>query len=101
MFAFDVDVLDYRRAGRKPDGGSAWRVAFDAEENARLKSTSGEAVFIDPLPAFCEAANCAYRSSAGLLFSDYGHFSDIGSDFAVRSYFPLYASPGSRQHATR
>ena len=100
MFAFDVDVLDYRRAGRKPDGRSAWRVAFDAKDNARLKSASGEAVFIDPLPAFCEAANCAYRSSAGLLFSDYGHFSDIGSDFAVRSYFPLYASPGSRQHAT-
>jgi peptidoglycan/LPS O-acetylase OafA/YrhL len=92
MFAFDVDVLDYRGAGGPDsDGRSAWRLGFDAQDNVQLKSQSGAAMFIDPLPSFCESGDCTYRSAAGLLFEDYGHFSDVGSDLAVRSYFPLYA----------
>jgi peptidoglycan/LPS O-acetylase OafA/YrhL len=91
MFAFDVDVLDYRRADRRTtDAHAAWRLGFDAEDNARLKSMSSGATFVDPLPSFCQGTDCAYRSPAGLLFEDYGHFSDSGSDLAVRSYFPLY-----------
>jgi peptidoglycan/LPS O-acetylase OafA/YrhL len=93
MFAFDVDVLDYRRAGgRSSDGRSVWQLGSDPKDNARLKSKSAGATFVDPLPSFCQRGDCAYRSAAGLLFEDYGHFSDAGSDLAVRSYFPLYAA---------
>jgi len=92
MFGFDVAVLDYRAAGARADGRASWLVAFDRRENDLLRSASGGAVFIDPLPAFCRDAACAYRSKEGLLFSDYGHLSDLGSDYAVRSYFPIYSA---------
>jgi peptidoglycan/LPS O-acetylase OafA/YrhL len=90
MFGFDVAVLDYRGAGARPDGNSSWLAALDPEENAHLRSQSGAGNFVDPLPAFCAGRACTYRSGTGLLFSDYGHYSDLGSDYAVRAYFPLY-----------
>jgi len=90
MFAFDAAVLDYRGAGRRLDGGSAWYLSFDPADNSRLRSASGSAVFIDPLTAFCRGRECDYKSKQELLFGDYGHFSDAGSDLAVKAYFPLY-----------
>jgi peptidoglycan/LPS O-acetylase OafA/YrhL len=100
MFAFDADVLEYRGAGSGQNGGnSAWYLSFNPAENARLHAASGSAVFIDPLPTFCKDRTCVYKSPLGLLFYDYGHLSDIGSDLAVTSYFPLFvgrtlAAPG-------
>jgi len=90
MFAFDVAVLDYRDAGRRSDGTAAWHLSFDPADNARLRDASRSAIFIDPLPSFCRARDCDYKSSRSLLFGDYGHLSDAGSDLAVKSYFPLY-----------
>jgi peptidoglycan/LPS O-acetylase OafA/YrhL len=90
MFAFDVDILDARDAGQdKNAGSSAWYLSFNPIENARLRAASGSAIFVDPLPTFCTGRLCEYKVPTGLLFYDYGHFSDIGSDLAVGSYFPL------------
>jgi len=100
MFAFDVAVLDYRNAGKRADGAAAWLLSFDPAANTRLRAASGSAIFVDPLPTFCRVRECDYKSKDGSLFGDYGHFSDIGSDVAVRSYFPLYRREQPREAAS-
>ena len=100
MFGFDVAVLDYRAAGERPDGSSSWLASFDPVANEHLRSESSAGTFIDPLSSFCRGRTCQYKSSEGLLFGDYGHFSDLGSDFAVRSYFPLYRAGASSTAAS-
>jgi peptidoglycan/LPS O-acetylase OafA/YrhL len=90
MFTFDVKVLDYRRAGEVPAGDARWFLNFSRKQNEALRAASAQADFIDPLPAFCDENLCTYKDPQGLLFADYGHFTPLGSDLAVRSYFPLY-----------
>jgi peptidoglycan/LPS O-acetylase OafA/YrhL len=101
MFGFDVAVLDYRGAGARPDGSSSWLAALSPAQNESLRSQSVAGNFVDPLPTFCADRSCTYRSSAGLLFSDYGHFSDLGSDYAVKAYFPLYRAGARAATAAR
>jgi peptidoglycan/LPS O-acetylase OafA/YrhL len=93
MFAFDVDVLDYRQAGAQAGGPSTWNLAFEHAEVDRLKTASGAAHFIDPLAELCRGEGCAYKVEGSLLFDDFGHYSEFGSDLAVRAYFPLYTGP--------
>jgi peptidoglycan/LPS O-acetylase OafA/YrhL len=90
MFAFDVKVLDYRGAGKDDVGDSAWYLSFNHAQSDAVRAASAHAHFIDPLPAFCHGDLCRYETSEGFLFADYGHFSELGSDLAVKSYFPLY-----------
>jgi hypothetical protein len=90
MFAFDVKLLDYRGAGKSAAGDSDWYLSFTRAQSDAVRAASKAAHFVDPLPAFCRENNCRYETPAGLLFADYGHFSELGSDLAVRSYFPLY-----------
>lgn len=90
MFAFDVNVLDYRGAGKINGGGAEWHLSFAPSFNDALRTASAAATFVDPLSAFCHENVCTYKSSDKLLFADYGHFSEEGSDMAVKSYFPLY-----------
>lgn len=88
-FLLDVHVLDYRGAGAA--GGDAhWYPAFSQDPNRALRAAAMGATFVDPLPAFCHDTACTYKAGGRLLFVDYGHFSQAGSDRAVRSYFPLY-----------
>jgi len=93
MFAFDVKVLDYRGAGREAFGTSRWYLSFGSHQDQALRAASAHARFIDPLPTFCRTGICTYKTAAGLLFSDYGHFSRLGSALAVQAYFPLYRGP--------
>ena len=90
MFAFDAHVLDYRGAGKDAAGDGAWYLSFTHAQSDAIRAASAQAHFVDPLPAFCEGNTCRYETPAGLLFADYGHFSELGSDLAVKSYFPLY-----------
>ena len=90
MFAFDVKVLDYRGAGKNAAGDSEWYLSFARAQSDAIRTASAQAHFIDPLPAFCQGSACRYETPKGFLFADYGHFSELGSDLAVRSYFPLY-----------
>jgi peptidoglycan/LPS O-acetylase OafA/YrhL len=90
MFAFDVNVLDYRGAGKDASGDGKWYLSFTRAQSDAIRTASTQAHFVDPLPAFCQGAACRYETPNGLLFADYGHFSELGSDLAVRSYFPLY-----------
>jgi hypothetical protein len=90
LFPFDVDILFFRGAGREPGGGAAWYLSFNESENIELRAASKSAEFVDPLPTFCSGKICKYESGDRLLFYDYGHLSEQGSDLAVRSYFPLY-----------
>lgn len=95
MFAFDADVLDYRKAGRVSPNEASWYLSFPREDNARLKAAAGPAIFIDPLDSFCRGDQCRYRMDGKLQFNDYGHFSEIGSSRAVQAYFPLYVKPAA------
>ena len=90
MFAFDVQVLDYRGAGKDAAGDGAWYLSFDHALSEAVRTASTHAHFVDPLSAFCSHGLCRYETKAGLLFADYGHLSELGSDLAVQSYFPLY-----------
>lgn len=90
MFAFGVQVLDYRGAGKTDAGDARWYLSFGPSLNDALRAASDHANFVDPLPAFCHGNVCNYKSASKLLFADYGHFSETGSSLAVKSYFPLY-----------
>jgi peptidoglycan/LPS O-acetylase OafA/YrhL len=93
MYDFAIDILNFRGAGiLREDGNLAWYLSFDPTENNRIKRASTSANFVDPLPTFCEGRLCDYKSDKGYLFNDYGHFSELGSDLAVISYFPLFGS---------
>lgn len=95
-FAFDTTVLADRRAGFQPDGTAAWTIDFGRSENEQIKALTGQVHFIDPLQHFCRGSICTYMKQWAKLYFDYGHFSDVGSDLAVRAYFPLYrAAPMS------
>lgn len=89
-FAFDTNVLAYRRAGIGDDGSAAWPISFDPMENRRIAAVAGSGTFIDPLSFLCRGTRCTYMKQHVHLYYDYGHFSAFGSDLAVRSYFPLY-----------
>lgn len=90
MFAFDVNVLDYRNAGKDAAGDGEWYLSFTRAQSDAIRAASTDAHFVDPLPAFCNGNTCRYETPSGRLFADYGHFSELGSDLAVKSYFPLY-----------
>jgi len=90
MFAFDVNVLDYRGAGKNAAGDGEWYLSFTRALSDSIRTASAQAHFVDPLPAFCQGSTCRYETPTGLLFADYGHYSELGSDLAVKSYFPLY-----------
>lgn len=101
MFAFDADVLDYRRAGRQAEGEASWSLGFRREENERLRAAAGSARFIDPLDTFCRSDLCQYRAGGALLFNDYGHFSEVGATRAVQAYFPIYSGAAPRSVTAR
>lgn len=88
-FAFNVVELDRRGVGRRPDGTAWWFSTVRPSDNDRVREASTPATFVDPMTALCKGAMCLYRDPEGLLYSDYGHFSDVGSRLAVKSYFPL------------
>ncbi|MEZ4322103.1 MAG: acyltransferase family protein [Myxococcota bacterium] len=56
--------------------------------NERLRPLVGSAAFVDPAAVFCEGDMCSYRRDGEYLFRDPGHFSVVGSAFAVEQYFP-------------
>lgn len=90
MFAFDVAVLDDRKAGQTADGQSGeWMTTFKPGEFEAVEQNAAQAQFIDPSPAFCSNGLCRYKANGVPLFFDYGHLSDVGSAYAVRSYFPF------------
>lgn len=88
-FAFNVTELDRRGVGRRPDGTAWWFSTIQPSYDDRVREAAGSATFIDPMAALCSGGMCMYRDSNGLMYSDYGHFSVVGSRFAVESYFPL------------
>ena len=90
MFAFDVKVLDYRGAGKDAAGDGKWYLGFARTLSDAVRAASRHAQFVDPLSALCTGSLCRYETPQGFLFADYGHFSELGSDAAVKAYFPLY-----------
>lgn len=97
MFAFDVSVLEARKAGIADGGQSAsWLPTFNQGEFDDVGRASAKATFIDPKPYFCDAGRCRYKQEGKPLFFDYGHFSDYGSAFAVSEYFPYRVKGASR-----
>ncbi|HUO92682.1 MAG TPA: acyltransferase family protein [Rhizomicrobium sp.] len=99
LFAFNVQVLDFRDAGAGGNGTADWYTVIAPNQNRDIRAASTGATFIDPLPAFCRGDRCEYKTPRGLLFADYGHFSALGSDRAVKAYFPLYRRDDVRSSA--
>lgn len=102
MFAFDVSVLESRKAGFAPDGRmAAWVTTFKTSEFDTVRESSAGAQFIDPMPAFCSLDRCRYRQDGQMLFFDYGHLSDFGSQYAVSTYFPIVRRSGLSEKPRR
>jgi len=88
-FVLDVPSLDYRING-KPNGPvTAWLPAISKEVNPRMAEAVGESRFIDPLAVLCPDGKCQFRQGKDYLFSDFGHFSELGSSNAVQAFLPL------------
>jgi peptidoglycan/LPS O-acetylase OafA/YrhL len=83
IFMVDVAVIGAR-------GEDAWTPAVDLRVNDALRALVGEDHFIDPIAGLCsEDGLCPIREDGRYLYYDYGHFSDSGSQRAVRAYLPL------------
>jgi SGNH domain (fused to AT3 domains) len=89
-FGLDIQSLSYRlRNVPAVDGNSSWKIAnFDPtiDEDLRIQATG--AVFIAPIKELCDVDMCPYRINGNFVYTDYGHFSAQGSEYAVKKYFP-------------
>lgn len=84
-FGIDVQSLAIRLKER-----SDWYAAnIDEALEEKLRIQSEGAHYISPLDLLCEKTLCSFKNGGGLLYMDYGHFSERGSLAAVKSIFPL------------
>lgn len=91
IFAFKPGYLAYRKAGFTSPGEASWTIGAEVgQRNEVLKALVGKrATFIEPLGHMCPGDTCPYLRGGILIYYDNGHFTDYGSDIAVRAYFPL------------
>jgi peptidoglycan/LPS O-acetylase OafA/YrhL len=89
-FGIDVQSLGYRlRDIPAVHGSSSWKIAnFNPGIDEGLRAQAAGAVVIEPIKELCDADMCPYRMNESFIFTDYGHFSAEGSDYAVKKYFP-------------
>lgn len=85
MFATDVRTIAFR----KGDRGDRWQTSISPSLNAQLRRYSEGAEFIDPMAQLCDGMQCPYREHGAFLYNDSGHLSSLGSDRALKQYFPL------------
>jgi peptidoglycan/LPS O-acetylase OafA/YrhL len=90
QFGLDVHSLAYRLRSNPPVNGiSSWKTTnYNPTIEESLRAQSVHATFIEPIKELCDGDVCPYLIDGRFLFSDYGHFSAEGSEFAVRKYFP-------------
>jgi peptidoglycan/LPS O-acetylase OafA/YrhL len=106
-FGLDVQSLGYRLRDVPPiDGSSSWKIAnFNPAIDDGLRAQAADAVLIEPIKELCEGDMCPYRINGSFVYTDYGHFSAEGSDYAVKKYFPRLVKQtietGSRAAAAR
>jgi hypothetical protein len=83
-FGIDVQSLAY---WQRANATGSWQIAnFDPTINDFLaKSSSNKASILDPIGALCHGIICSYKQDDQFLYMDYGHFSAIGSNLAVRA----------------
>jgi len=87
-FATDAQTIDYISGQHRQLGGASWPVYFDIRLNDRLRALAKGAAFVDPIEQLCSGASCPYRKGQDFYFLDNDHFSTLGSEVAVRAYFP-------------
>lgn len=81
----DVQSLAYWLRNDE-QASSFWQIAnFDPTINDLLAMNSKRASIIDPIGALCQKNICPYKKNGQFLYSDYGHFSVVGSDLAVKA----------------
>jgi peptidoglycan/LPS O-acetylase OafA/YrhL len=92
-FGIDVQSLGYRlRDIPAVHGSSSWKIAnFNPAIDEGLRAQASGAVLIEPIKELCDADMCPYRINGSFVYTDYGHFSAEGSDYAVKKYFPKLA----------
>lgn len=84
-FGVDIQSLAYRlrNEGR---ASSFWQIAnFNPALDALLEMTSKGASALDPIGVLCQGITCPYKQDSQFLYVDYGHFSALGSDLAVKA----------------
>ncbi|UFW51637.1 MULTISPECIES: acyltransferase family protein [Bradyrhizobium] len=91
-FGIDTRALAVRLKER-----SDWYAAnYDEALEQKIRLQSEGAHYISPFDLLCEKTLCSFKTSAGLLYIDYGHFSEKGSLAAVKSIFPLISGVEAR-----
>lgn len=88
MFVTDVRVIGFEKATLGASS-SSWPTVIEPEFNEKLKSAANGATFVDPIAILCANRNCPYIIDKKYVYFDSGHFSDFGSAFAARLYFPF------------
>ncbi|MFS8111068.1 acyltransferase family protein [Rhizobium jaguaris] len=88
MFVTDVKVIGFEKA-TLGESSSSWPTIIEANFNEQLKAAAKGAAFIDPIINLCPSGICDYIMDSQFLYFDSGHFSDFGSAFVVKLYFPL------------
>jgi hypothetical protein len=86
IFPVAVESL-FARHGPSADGSAGAFTAVHQAINDALRSVLPEFVrFVDPASSFCRGESCRYLEGGQFLFSDGAHFSQAGSEYAVRTY---------------
>jgi peptidoglycan/LPS O-acetylase OafA/YrhL len=84
-FGIDVQSLAYRLRN-DARASSSWQITnFNPTITNLLERTSEGAWMLDPIGALCRDLICPYKQDQQFLYVDYGHFSTVGSDLAVKT----------------
>ena len=84
-FGMDVRSLSYRLR-HDQRASSSWQISnTDPTVNEYLRTTTRGATLLDPIAALCRGNICPYEKGGQLLYLDYGHYSDEGSELAVKA----------------
>ena len=84
-FGMDVRSLAYwlRNDGQ---GSSSWHISnTDQTINEYLRIATKGATLLDPIAVLCRGKICPFEKDGRLLYVDYGHYSIVGSELAVKA----------------
>ncbi|WGV98432.1 acyltransferase family protein [Vibrio sp. YMD68] len=83
QFITDVSIINDLKG--KNEKNHSWPIIFGPDINQELSNILNHNNFIDPMNNLCIDGTCPYKKQNVLLYSDYGHLSEHGSNLVVKN----------------
>ncbi|MGC9400803.1 acyltransferase family protein [Vibrio genomosp. F10] len=83
QFITDVSIINDLKG--KNESNHSWPITFGPDINNELGRILNHKNFINPMNNLCLDGACPYKQQNILLYSDYGHLSEQGSNLVVKN----------------